>query len=109
MDRPHLPMDVKYVNWPMLDGAAVGPAEMREVAKQIEALPRPLLIHCAKGHGRTSMIAAAWLLTTGRATTVDNALQQIRRARPLAHPNPTQTKALAALVEDLRGSEDLAV
>ncbi|RMO68278.1 Dual specificity phosphatase, catalytic domain-containing protein [Pseudomonas syringae pv. primulae] len=53
-------------------------------AKAIENLRRhgPLLVCCALGYSRSATAVAAWLLYSGRATSVDNAVALIRAARP---------------------------
>ena len=45
---------------------------------------RPTLVCCALGYTRSAVAATAWLLATGRAKDLDDALQQVRRARPQA-------------------------
>lgn len=42
----------------------------------------PLLVCCALGYSRSAMAVAAWLLLSGRARSVDNAVGLIRQARP---------------------------
>ena len=42
----------------------------------------PVLVCCALGYGRSAAAAAAWLVATGRAATLDEAIAEIRRARP---------------------------
>ena len=39
-------------------------------------------VHCKAGYSRTSVVAAAYLLATCRADTVDQAIALLRRARP---------------------------
>ena len=42
----------------------------------------PVLVCCALGYGRSAAAVAAWLMATGRATSVEEAVDRIRRARP---------------------------
>jgi protein-tyrosine phosphatase len=41
-----------------------------------------IYIHCAQGHGRTGMFAAAVLLSSGQAATPEEALRLVTSARP---------------------------
>ncbi len=89
--------DHQYLNAPLLDGAAISPEALRALAGAIAALPRPLYLHCAAGHGRTSMVAAAVLLALGRARSPAEALEQIAACRPRARPKRLQREAVLAL------------
>jgi protein-tyrosine phosphatase len=90
----HIPAGATYISCPILDGAPLPPDVLRRVAKRISAAPAPVYIHCAQGHGRTAMVAAAVLLERGVATSVSAALTLVREARPAARPNRSQVQAL---------------
>jgi hypothetical protein len=71
---------------PLLD-LVVPPADrLAEAAAAIEQARGAgrVLVCCALGYGRTAAAAAAWLLITGRAATVEAAIAEIRRVRPRA-------------------------
>ena len=53
-----------------------------------------VMIFCALGYSRSSSILAAWLLQTGHAHQVDDAIQIIRQARPWIVLNAQQLAAL---------------
>lgn len=53
-----------------------------------------VLIFCALGYSRSSSILAAWLLQTGHASRVDDAIQIIRQARPWIVLNAQQLAAI---------------
>ncbi|MGQ9374903.1 phosphatase PAP2/dual specificity phosphatase family protein [Acinetobacter tandoii] len=53
-----------------------------------------VLIFCALGYSRSSSILAAWLLQTGHAHQVDDAIQIIRQARPWIVLNAQQLAAI---------------
>ncbi len=42
----------------------------------------PVLVCCALGCPRSAAAAATWLLATGRAAGLEDAIGQVRRARP---------------------------
>jgi hypothetical protein len=43
---------------------------------------RPTLVCCALGYSRSAVVAAAWLMAAGHAADTEEALEQVRRARP---------------------------
>jgi hypothetical protein len=43
---------------------------------------RPTLVCCALGYSRSAIASAAWLIATGHATDTDDAIEQVRKARP---------------------------
>ena len=79
--RPWRPGDVVR---PMLDLVAPSCAQLREVAQEIEAARGrgEVLVCCALGYSRSAAALAAWLLHSGRAATVEEAIAILRKARP---------------------------
>lgn len=55
------------------------------------------LIHCAKGSSRSVSVCAAWLLYSKRFTSLEGALERIRRVRRNANPNLSFVASLRAL------------
>jgi len=49
--------------------------------KQLAGL-RPTLVCCALGYSRSAVASAAWLISVGHAANAEDALDQVRRARP---------------------------
>jgi hypothetical protein len=43
---------------------------------------RPTLVCCALGYSRSAIASAAWLISVGHAANAEDALAQVRRARP---------------------------
>jgi hypothetical protein len=43
---------------------------------------RPTLVCCALGYSRSAIASAAWLISVGHAANAEDALEQVRRARP---------------------------
>jgi protein-tyrosine phosphatase len=96
----HVPSGAKLLVFPILDGAPVNPEGLKAIARQIAASAEPLYLHCAQGHGRTSMIAAAVLIERRLAANVNDALAQIANVRPGAKPNRDQRAALSIAYPD---------
>jgi membrane-associated phospholipid phosphatase len=84
--------------FPMLDLATPEPATLRRAAASIaEAQARgPVLVCCALGYSRSAAAVATWLLASGRAATVDEAVGQIRRVRPRIVLDDAARTAIAA-------------
>lgn len=86
-----------YTCYPMLDGSAVTVDELRGLAIEINDMPKPVLIHCAQGHGRTGMVAAAVLLVSRQAGTAAEAIAMVKSARPGVELNREQRSVLEKL------------
>ena len=69
---------------PMLDLIPPEPEQLRAAAALIETARAsgPILVCCALGYGRSAAAVIAWLLATGRARDVEDAVATVRRARP---------------------------
>ena len=84
----------------MLDLVPPSDAELRRVAEAIErerAGDKRVLVHCALGFSRSAAAIAAWLLHSGRAHSVDEALACIQRVRPKVVLTPAHAEALSPL------------
>ncbi len=81
---------------PWLDLLPPSPLELSRAAAAIEALrgEGKLLVYCALGYSRSAAAVAAWLLASGRAASLDEALEHIRKARPQAVIGPHLRQAL---------------
>jgi hypothetical protein len=73
-----------YQSVPTLDLVSPTAQTCLLAAQAIERLHQqgPLLVCCALGYSRSAAAVAAWLLYSGRAESVDNAIVLIRKARP---------------------------
>ena len=87
----------RYLCFPILDASSPTPGELKAFAKAILDLPKPVLIHCAQGHGRTGLVAAAVLIVSGRATNAYDAISIVQSARPGIELNQTQRCALESI------------
>ncbi len=84
-----------YYSAPILDAGAIVPYELTFLVRELKLEPGGcLLIHCANGHGRTGMVAAAWLIGYGYAQNVDEALAQLQKVRPGIHLRDYQRQAV---------------
>jgi hypothetical protein len=82
-----LPFDSRnraYHNVPVLDLTLPTQAQLAASVRAIESamLHGPTLVCCALGYARSALACGAWLLATGRADSVEDALGKLRQARP---------------------------
>lgn len=91
-----------YRNRPWLDLLPPASAELVAAADAIEALrcQGPLLVCCALGYSRSAAAVAAWLLRTGRAGGIDEAIQQVAACRPSVVLGPEHRAALQGTLAD---------
>ena len=102
-----LPVDragIAYRAVPLLDLLAPSPEEIAAAVAAVDELAgeRPTLLCCALGYGRSATVAAAWLLDSGHANGIDEAIDQVRRARPGIALSPAHRRQLAAWHESRR-------
>jgi protein-tyrosine phosphatase/membrane-associated phospholipid phosphatase len=96
-----------YRTLPALDLAPLPADALRKAADTIEQLRRdgPVLVACALGYGRSAAAVAAWLVKSGRAADVTQALAILRVARPQI---ALDTSALVRALEVVRTPLPLA-
>jgi len=83
---------ISYTAFPILDGAA---PPCRELVDAVDRLrPGPTFVHCARGHGRTGLFAAAVLLRSGIARNVSEAVRMLQTVRPAIRLNRPQLKCI---------------
>lgn len=85
-----------YLCIPLLDTSAPSSEQLRKGVAFMADAPRPLLVHCAMGHGRSATFVAAHLLAQGLAGSVNEAEAQVRAHRPAVDLHDGQREALAA-------------
>lgn len=74
-----------YHDLPVLDLTLPDLTTLQQAIEIIDAASRDdgvVYLHCALGYGRTAVVAAAYLLSSGRAATVGQAAEQVRACRP---------------------------
>jgi hypothetical protein len=89
-----------YHSFPILDGAAPTPDALLDVVSSLR--PGRTFIHCAQGHGRTGLFAAAALLKAGAASSAEDALRMLTAVRPGTRLNKEQHRCINAYVKKLR-------
>ena len=100
-------MDITGITYravPLLDLLAPSPEEIAAAVAAVEELSgeRPTLLCCALGYGRSATVAAAWLLASGSAADLEEAIDQIRRVRSRVALSPAHRRQLAAWHESRR-------
>jgi protein-tyrosine phosphatase len=83
-----------YLCLPMLDASVPTDGELRELLDRIGRSPEPVYVHCAEGHGRTGLVAAALLVRKGLANDAEEALAALRGIRPGVDLKPAQRALL---------------
>lgn len=83
---------------PILDGGSVSAEELVAVLRGLAPeVGTRILIHCAQGHGRTGMVAAAWLVLHGYARTAEEAVAMLQAVRPGVRLRRGQWEVLKAV------------
>src|SRR5215469_6626138 len=88
--------DRPYLCIPLLDGTAPKQSELETGVRFItEQLHKgPVFVHCAMGHGRGATFAIAYLVASGKAPDLQQALQFVQSKRPGVKIRPGQLNAL---------------
>lgn len=88
---------VDYHSFQILDGFVPPIGQLRSWVAHAATLNGTIYIHCAEGHGRTGLFAAALLDKLGHFNDVDDALDFIKSKRPLVRLGSRQRAVLAAI------------
>lgn len=83
----------------ILDGFVPDSRQLKAWLGTAATLDGTIYIHCAGGHGRTGLFAAALLVHLGHSQSVDDALQFVKSKRPLVRLGSRQLETLAAMHE----------
>ncbi len=83
-----------YKAFPILDASTPSAESLFEAVRHIGESGPGVFIHCAEGHGRTGLVAAALLLSLGHAETPERAIAMVRQRRPKALLNTVQQRAV---------------
>lgn len=94
-----------YRCFPALDASAPSPTDLVEFLDSLDPEGGTLYIHCAEGHGRTGLFAAALLLKRGIAITPDDAIARVKAVRPRVRLNTAQRSCLYSTAELLAATQ----
>ena len=83
---------------------SAGPAVERveegvEWLLQQRAAGRPVYVHCAHGHGRSTVVLCAALVASGHADTFQEAFDDVKALRPRVKRNYRQRRTLVEWAE----------
>ena len=100
-DRPNTAADWHAV--PCLDLLVPSEDQLLRAARLIATAQEKgrVLVTCALGYSRSALAVSAWLLVSGRAATVDQAVAWVRQQRPTVVISDHGKSVLTALVQDL--------
>lgn len=87
---------VNYVSCQILDGFVPSPPQLQSWVADAARLSGNIYIHCAEGHGRTGLFAAALLLQRGDFNTAEDALNYVKSKRPRVRLGKRQLATLAS-------------
>jgi len=73
---------LSYRAVPMLDLLPPTVEQLEAAVKAIQESERPTLVCCALGYSRSAAAVAAWLVASGRSSSVEGAISQIAARRP---------------------------
>ena len=86
----------------MRGGSVPGDDELLRLVSRIHEAPRTVYIHCAEGHGRTGLVASAYLISIGEAKESEEALRRVRERRPKVTLSSAQRAQLKRMEASLR-------
>jgi protein-tyrosine phosphatase/membrane-associated phospholipid phosphatase len=93
-----------YLNLPILDLTAPTRGQLDTavafISKRIES--GTVYVHCKIGYSRTAAVVGAYLLASGQAQSVDEAIEILRRARPSIVIRPEARQALVDYSQSCR-------
>ena len=81
-----------YRSFSVLDGSAPTTARLQEFLLTLP--PGRTFIHCAQGHGRTGLVAIAWMLQAGMVESVEAGLRKLKAVRPAVNLSKSQLRCV---------------
>ena len=97
-------LDLNYCNIAVLDLTPLNGSQLRVAAEFIaqQAATGVVYVHCKAGYSRSVAAVGAYLLASGQAVTVEQAVTILRRARPSLVCRPDVFAALGAFLCSIR-------
>ncbi len=86
----------EYLNIQSWDGCPPSVDNIQKAVVFAKTAPRPLLIHCAHGKGRSATVATALLRAIGPFSSIESAIECIKKSRPQTRVNIRMRKVLKA-------------
>jgi protein phosphatase len=95
---------INYRNIPVLDLTAPTQPQLVEASKFIgnSSQNGAVYVHCKIGYSRSAAAVAAYLMTSGKVKTADEAFAMIRRVRPSVVIRPEVLSALSEFEHQVR-------
>jgi protein-tyrosine phosphatase len=93
-----------YVCVPTLDALAPPEDVLRDLVRQVAGWPGTAYVHCALGHSRSALVAAAALIARGLAADADHATAVLRQVRPSVRLTEPQWRLLKRMAPSLAGT-----
>ncbi len=90
-----------YLHIPVQDFTPPTPQQFQQFQDFMNRQPSAVLVHCHAGMGRTGTMLASYLISQG--LSVEEAITQVRQARPGSIETGTQINALRAWADHLGG------
>jgi hypothetical protein len=97
---PGLPIAVRYRTLPTLDGAAPREKALAALVEEVASQPGAIYVHCAAGHARSALTAAAIVMRRGEAHDAVKVMRAFRKKRPRIGLSTPQWRLLHRLARD---------
>jgi len=91
----------KYYCLPTLDGYVPKREALEVLARRVASSEETIYVHCAEGHGRSAMFAAAVLIYRGVAEDLQHAVRLMKRVRPTIMLSVSQRELVRSLCQPL--------
>lgn len=93
-NEPKACQSADYHSFQILDAFVPDSDDLRRWVQLAANFSGTVYVHCAEGHGRTGLFAAALILKHGHVCTAEEAIQLLQSHRPLVQLGPRQRIAL---------------
>lgn len=97
-DAKEIRQSTNYVSMPILDAGVPKTDTLDSVISQLS--PGMTYVHCAQGHGRTSLFTLALLARRGRIKSFDDGMTLLKQVRPGIGLNKTQEQFIRSYVAE---------